>query len=128
MRWNEIISETLTLKWKEPRQAQHAIVSGAEVVVNVDVSKINSSWSKDSDHFISGPDSRNAIGRRYDNFGQWLNKGEAIEMSEVGLDYRGEIYFTNGRHRFAYLRDQGVKNVPVVVPVEQAEEIKKRFG
>lgn len=128
MRWNEIINESTNLKWVEPRQARSAIASGNEVTVNVNVHKIDASWSKDKDHYISGPESTNAIGRRYDNFGQWLKQGEAIEMSELGLDHYDEIYFTNGRHRFAYLRDNGVQSVPVVVPAEQAEDIQRRFS
>ena len=46
----------------------------------------------------------------------------------VCLDQDGEISFTDGRHRFAWLRDHGLKVLPVQVPPEKALLIEARFG
>ena len=35
---------------------------------------------------------------------------------------------SDGRHRFAWLRDPGASALPICVPTEQAKIIKHRFG
>ena len=67
------------------------------------------------------------MGDRYKKFGAWLNRGEAVEIPWVGLE-DGEICFTNGRHRFAWLRDHGLQSIPIDVDPAIAGEMRKRFG
>jgi hypothetical protein len=49
-------------------------------------------------------------------------------MSEVYLDEPKPISFVNGRNRFAWFRDHGVKVIPVRTDDFYEEVIKKRFG
>ena len=43
--------------------------------------------------------------------------------------YEGVVYFADGRHRFAWCRDNGVKAMPVSVDTPgEAETIRKFFG
>lgn len=122
MRWSEILGESKAIQWKAPHYSDHEVVW-------VDPNLVDQSWSKDKDHYISGPDHKNAIGKRYDRFGSWLSTAEEpVEMSVLSLDWKNEIYFSNGRHRFVWMKSHGAQAVPVLVPSEQAQEIKDRFG
>lgn len=55
------------------------------------------------------------IKTRYGDFGSWLkdNPDTHIEAPLVGVDTDGNVSFTNGRHRYAYMRDNGVSHIPV---------------
>ena len=50
-------------------------------------------------------------------------------MPRIGL-YKGQIEFTDGYHRVAWLRDHGVKDLPVTASSDpgQSDEIEKLFG
>ena len=49
-------------------------------------------------------------------------------MPTIGLCDDGEVGFTDGRHRFAWLRDRGLESMPVAVSKESLEQITARFG
>lgn len=50
-------------------------------------------------------------------------------MPHVFVDERSIVSFTDGRHRFAWFRDQGVLAIPVTVTTKgQAELVKRLFG
>jgi hypothetical protein len=116
--------------------------SGYKVVV-VGVNKFDGEWSKDTGMYlppggrgenyiaIQGLKDKPADYNRYDRVGEeapkFKEKGMPFEMPTVGLRF-GTPSFTDGRHRFAYLRDQGVKFLPISVHKENYREIKKRFG
>jgi len=60
---------------------------------------------------------------RLERFESWLteNKGRAIEASTVYLsDERNWVWFHDGRHRFAVLRDPGYRTIKVTVHRKQA--------
>lgn len=100
---------------------------GDDVLVWVDVEKINQSWAKDKDFYFDSPDHPNAIGSRVDRFGQWITRGEPIRAPEISL-VNGEVFFTNGRHRFFWMMANGVEKIPVAVPPAQAGKIQAKFG
>lgn len=99
-----------------------------EEIIWVDVQKIISSWRTNDDNFLDGPQHDNAIGKRYEGFGKWLEKGITIQPPEIHLAHNGEISFNNGRHRFTWMANHGVKTIPASVPKEDVEEIRNRFG
>lgn len=94
----------------------------------VSVAKLDASWRKHPNEYIGSGGIGQAIGDRYSRFGAWLQGGEAIYIPQVGLEHDGEIGFTDGRHRFAWLRDHGVMAMPINVDPDVAEAITKRFG
>jgi hypothetical protein len=100
----------------------------SETLVWLDVEKINASFAKDRNFYVDGPDSKNAIGKRYDQFGEWLKRGIAVNPPEVHLNAWNEISFGNGRHRYAWMRNNGETKMPFVVPKAEAEEIVERFS
>ena len=100
-------------------------------VVWIDVSKFDRDWRQDPYAYV-GPGGQfgivNALGNRYDQFGRWFDRGLPIEMPEVGIADRGGVYFKNGRHRFAWMRDHGVHALPVAVSPEDVAELTRRCG
>ena len=44
---------------------------------------------------------------------RWIRKHRRLRMPHIGLDNLGIVSFTDGRHRFAWMRDHGAKALPV---------------
>jgi hypothetical protein len=121
MRYHQIINES-----KEFTLSPQSQRSG-EKMVTVNVQKIDQSWAKDHEYYI-GTNGTGGIRNRYGNFGEFMKTtSEAIQVSELNVDSSGQVTFTNGRHRFAYMRDQGAKVMPVAMNDESIENAKK-FG
>lgn len=121
MRYYELEESTGKVEWD-------TAPPWSDVLIWIDVSKLKASWKNDPDNYMDGPDHPNAIGKRYDRFGQWLELGLPVKPAEVSLNYAGEVTFTNGRHRFSWLANHGMTKMPVFVPRSEAEEIQRRFG
>lgn len=130
MRFHELLEETdinvNELKFVVPRWYNNALERGEFEVIEVDVQKFDREWSKTS-AYIEGPESKNIFRTRYKDFGEWLKKGEAIVMSIATIDAHNEAYFSNGHHRFAWLRDHGLKKVPMLVYTDKIDEFKRRY-
>lgn len=62
----------------------------------------------------------------YEKFGKWMERKEPIQIASLGL-FDEVIEFNDGRHRFAWLRDHGVKIMPVHVDPDKVELVKSRF-
>jgi hypothetical protein len=91
-------------------------------VVNVDVKKFNELWAKDEDYYLAPDNQINRIGNRYEQFIEWMNERkpeEKIEMPNAVVTDRGVASFGNGRHRFAVLRDNGLKVIPIAMDKEE---------
>jgi hypothetical protein len=112
------MSRMRTLRWRDQWEV-------GDSVVWIDVGKANTAWSRD-DYFIpvGAPDHRH----KYDRFGEWLlaYRG-AIWMPHVSLRYN-TLSFTDGRHRFAWLRDHGVKALPVTTSPAGADRLSRVIG
>jgi hypothetical protein len=96
-------------------------------IVWLSVSAVESSWQKDSEYVGVGGTDR-AISGRYEKVGRRFGQGGPMWLPQVCLDHSGEISFTDGRHRFAWLRDRGCTALPIQVPPDQADLIAERFG
>jgi hypothetical protein len=120
---------TFEVNWVIPRRMHLYIDKGIERVVWVDVVKIDERWKLDRNFYV-GPQAQTGspIKGRYERFDNWRKSGEAVEMPEMGLGYRDLPSFTNGRHRFAWMRDHGAQAVPVVTPVDGADRFEEMFG
>jgi len=104
-----------------------------DAVVMVDVRKFDESWKMDEQMHVGPGGTGHAMRGRYERFKEFLKEGKPIEMSEVSFYKNPETgqvegHFTNGRHRFAVLRDMGLKTMPVAVSKSQAEEFTGLFG
>lgn len=120
---------SLNIRWAEPRQPCSDWNCKPDSVVWISIEKLDAAWKHDTDAYIGTRGTGAAIENRYEQFGKWLlATGEPVELPAVGLDDDGSVGFTDGRHRFAWLRDHGVHSMRVQVPADQAAEIELRFG
>jgi hypothetical protein len=76
-------------------------------LVLVDVAEFDIAWREDHPDFYIGPEGINGSKYRYSLFEDYLLSGADIDVPEVYVDEMGLAAFTNGRHRFAVLRDLG---------------------
>ena len=92
-----------------------------DAVIWVDPARFDRLWQR-TDQWISPGGKTGAQDDRYLKFGAWLAQGKAVDMCMIWLD--GESAgFTNGRHRFAWLRDHGIGALPMQVSPSDAEAI-----
>jgi hypothetical protein len=97
-------------------------------VVWVDVALLDQSWREGHQRVV---EPGGGIDGLYERFGCWLVETSLpIGMPLVNLNEAtgNAISFTDGRHRFAWLRDHGVKSLPVITSPEEALTIRKQFG
>jgi len=90
-----------------------------------DINKINKLWKNDN-HYIS----RNF--KKIKNQMKYINSREDLFNLKVKeppilsfLSNNTTISFTNGRHRFANLRDLKAKYIPVIMPLHQHHLLEK---
>jgi hypothetical protein len=130
MRYNELVETSHSVILAQSNTPVPFVLSPSskrhgDVLVDVNVNAVNASWKQDADFYV-GPGGQGGIGKRYDNFGKFINSTEIpIEASEVYVDQKGQVSFNNGRHRFAYLRDQGITTIPVAMSPDAIENAKK---
>jgi len=98
-------------------------------LVWVDTQKLDREWSKDKHLYLAPGDKTNHIGDRYARFTKWRqdNPDTPVEAPIVSWSDNagGEAHFTNGRHRFSVLRDQGYPKVQIMVPKSQISTFSK---
>jgi hypothetical protein len=78
---------------------------------------VDKAWSKDPNFYVSKA-GKNAIGDRREGVGKFLETATEMRAPEMGVNKEGQVAFTDGRHRMAYLRDQGLGQVPVSMDKE----------
>src|SRR5712692_4906498 len=99
-------------------------------LVTVDVAKLDRAWKPTGEHYI-GLNGHGAKIGRLKGFASWLreNPGKAIEASVVYVsDERNWVWFHDGRHRFAVLRDPGYHTIKVAVRRDQAARFREHFA
>ena len=102
---------------------KHDARLGYEVVL-VDAHKFDKAFQQDTNFYV-GPQGAGGIGKRYENFGKWLQDGDSMIASTVDVLPNGKAVFTNGRHRYAYLRDQDLTRIPVAMDKQSLENAHK---
>ena len=117
------------IRWTVQRPLQ---LQGAhhDTIVWVDAIKLDAAWKRDkADHIgpcVSGPG--NGSRHKYQRFGCWvLNNRRKVRMPYVSYR-RGAVSFTDGRHRFAWMRDRGERALPVIASCREAPTIARLFG
>ena len=121
------IRPTIALRWKHPAPAWIK-ENERDPVVWVDVERLDLAW-RCTKEYVGLHGTGAAISGRYKKFGEWLARAErAVEMPTIRLRDDGQVSFTDGRHRFAWLRDHGLKRIPVAANNESLEPMTTRFG
>lgn len=96
-------------------------------LVNVKVGAFDNAWKtgRHANQYIS-VNGQGSIKTRYQDFGKWLSTAkEPIQASTVDVDRDGSVSFYNGRHRYSWLRDQGVKTIPMAMDRESIKNAKR---
>lgn len=121
--------ETQKIAWAVPKRCQRLVQDGDEIVIWIDVAKFDKAFARDSGFYIASG-GEGGIKNRYKDFEKWLEQGIPVEMPEAYVNERRNdiVGFTNGRHRYAWMRDHGAQSLPVVVPREHAEMMHKLYG
>jgi len=99
-----------------------------ETTVVVDVQKMDAALARDPYFYIKRDGSNSDNPEKYNKFKNFLQTGKPIHMPRASIAEDGEVGLLDGRHRWAYLRDQGVKKMPIVVKKNQEELFKKLFS
>lgn len=97
-----------------------------DAVVWLDIKAADACWQKDNLYIPPGaPDHRG----KYDRFGRWVKDPPVpVEMPHVAVAENGSLSFTNGRHRFAWVRDHGARAIPCTIWRGQARRLVKLAG
>jgi hypothetical protein len=121
-------SASLTVSWQYPPGGHARTLAGDDVVVWIDPSRFDHDFAQNPHQYVGPNGTNNAIRGRYERFGEWLEEGEPVMMSEVYRDPYGEVSFQNGRHRYAWLRDHGARAMPMLVAAPDAADFQHRYG
>jgi hypothetical protein len=102
---------------------------GDDRVLWISVSKLDAAWRRDRGNYLAtGGGEVDGIHFRYKRFGIWLYHAQVkIWMPHIGADGRC-VSFTDGRHRFTWLRDRGVVALPVSVAPCEFFSMARRYG
>ena len=93
-----------------------------EILVEGNVKNIDSSWKKDKENYLEPyKQTEKYYNSKVDILNEKVNIPPIIHLSGIN----GSISFQNGRHRFANLRDSGVKTIPIVIRIQYLKDFKK---
>jgi hypothetical protein len=87
-------------------------------LVLIDVTKFDQAFARQRYEYVGPGGTQNAIGKRYAGVSKYISENNTIEASEVHFNEDGSVAFTNGRHRYAALRDAGLKEMPMALTPE----------
>jgi hypothetical protein len=93
------------------------------VLANVNAKAFDKAFKKTEWQYV-GPQGQGGIGDRYTKFGEFAKTAPSMNASNVSVDKIGRITFGDGRHRYAYLRDQGVDSIPMSMDKESLANAK----
>jgi hypothetical protein len=91
----------------------------------VHTDKFENAFKKDETGYIGPKGTENAIKNRYKGVGEFLKTAPSMRASEAYVRPNGSVVFGDGRHRFAYLRDIGLKKIPMSLDKESVRNAKK---
>lgn len=109
------------------------ILENNDAIVWINVLKLDLAWKNDIAFYI-GKRGHGKTKHKYDAFANWITMAieNKLPIKSPHINCQnannGKVEFTNGRHRFAWLRDHGVKSLPVTTDPTEAIDIQKRFG
>jgi len=114
-----------TIAWRQTFPHPDWNDSG-DAVVWIDPVKFDAAW-RETEQWVSPGSASGAQDDRYCKIGEWIHACDIVNMCEVCLGEDGAS-FSNGRHRFAWLRDHGVAAMPFQVSPDSAAIFEALFG
>ena len=106
------------------------------VRVWIDVRKLDAMLPLASTMIYVGFAGENGIMGKYSGVDEFVRKGEEkVYMPEVKIEPADKkhpnqkiVYISNGRHRFAWMRDHGARAIPVAALISEAGEVARLVG
>ncbi len=99
-----------------------------DAIVWLDVASVEASFSIDRSDYVGVGGVGAGQRGRYDNIGKFIQSGRPVWMPHLTIDDDGAVCFTDGRHRFAWVRDHGASALPVTTNPDGAAQLAARFG
>jgi hypothetical protein len=95
----------------------------------IDVDKVDRLWRFDGSFYIGrGGVGQSASPSRYARVGDWVTQRFGAMWMSLLVFEKGVVSFTDGRHRFAWMRDHGARALPVSVYPGDGERISRALG
>jgi hypothetical protein len=95
-------------------------------IVHVNPDTFDKAFQKSSWQYV-GPKGEGGIKDRYSRFADYAKSAKSVNASNAGVNKEGVITFGDGRHRYAYMRDQGLDKIPMSMD-KQSIEHARRYG
>jgi hypothetical protein len=89
-------------------------------LVDINPQAFDKAFRKSNWQYV-GPQGEGGIGDRYKRFEEFAKDAPSMRASNVSVSKNGTVTFGDGRHRYAYLRDQGVDSIPMSMDKESIE-------
>ena len=93
-------------------------------IAHVNPEAFDKAFSK-SDWQYVGPKGQGGIEGRYQRFADFAKDAPSVHASNADVSKTGSVVFGDGRHRYAYLRDQGVQSIPMSMDKQSIEHARK---
>ena len=113
----EVIKRTIQ-QMKQYDYKKDSVPEYPRSIVMGNVSKIDKLW-KQTMSYVDGTITKKLVNSKSD-----ILNGKVEEPPFIGFDMSDNLTFENGRHRFANLRDSGVKTIPILI----YEDERDKFG
>ena len=88
-----------------------------QIIVSCNVDVMNTVWKNDPEYYIY-----RKLTKKYICSKRNIMSGNMDEPPKIGI-IDNLVMFTNGRHRFANLRDNGVKYIPIIISNGDLEQL-----
>ena len=109
--------------------ARHPSSGKRERLITVSTAKLDRAWQRDGSSYLPkrGEGKSEVRGRR-EGVQRFLTTGRPLQAPRISIGKDGGVSFVDGRHRFAVLRDSGVKRIAVMVRGNQLQAARRLFG
>ena len=107
--------------------SEYASAAGKKLV-SLDTAKVEKLFQEDKGFYITPNGSEGAISNRYQGVQDYIKTGRNVNASEIHLseEYnRPKLRFIDGRHRFAVMRDMGMKKIKFAMDSDSLAVAKK---
>ena len=99
-----------------------------DVVVWVDVQRVDVAFGRNLDHYVGRGGSGAGQASRYATVERRFLSQLPMWMPILRVCEDGTIRFTDGRHRFAWVRDHGARAIAVAADPDNASALDAGFG
>lgn len=114
-----MMSEQIEIPWRMVHPHPSWPDVETDPVIWIDPVKFDAVWQQGS-QWVGPGGVPGGHGDRYSKAGRWMLAGNPTDMCQIWINEEG-TGFTDGRHRFAWLRDHGVSAIPVQLSPESLE-------